>query len=117
MMNRCINLLLLFIACFLLVACSDDKKEEEPLPVPPPVITLDSESGVYVTKVGKSLTLRPDVENTAGAEYTWTLNEEVVGTDSVYVFAPDVEGSYFFEFLILLFTDFSTSLHMSEQRQ
>ena len=99
-MNRCINLLLLFIACFLLVACSDDKKEEEPLPVPPPVITLDSESGVYVTKVGKSLTLRPDVENTAGAEYTWTLNEEVVGTDSVYVFAPDVEGSYFFEFRV-----------------
>ncbi len=58
-----------------------------------PVITLDSESGVYTVKTGRELTIAPTVEYAEGATYSWIVDGKLVFTPAPNVTGP-VEITY-----------------------
>lgn len=49
-----------------------------------PVITLDSESGVYTVKMGRELTIAPTVEYAEGATYSWIVDGKLAGSEPTY---------------------------------
>ena len=49
-----------------------------------PVITLDSESGVYTVKTGRELTIAPTVEYAEGATYSWIVDGKLAGSEPTY---------------------------------
>lgn len=87
---------LLHIAIFaigFLAACT---KEESGAPLPsPPVITLDSPTSVYATKVGREIEIRPVYENAEAATFAWTLAGRLIGEEPTLRFSSDEKGSYY----------------------
>ncbi len=61
-----------------------------------PKITLDSESHIYVAKMGQAFTVSPSVENGENASYVWMLDGEVISNAKILQWTIDTEGSYFF---------------------
>ena len=55
-------------AILALAACTTEEEGASPLP-PPPVITLDSESSIYATKIGREIEIRPTYENADDASF------------------------------------------------
>lgn len=90
---------LLLVACGFVLSCNKDDVLESGSSKAP-LITLDNETGVYIVKIGNSLTISPDVENAQGAEYSWLLDGKLVGTDPSYTFISDVEGEYYIDFSV-----------------
>lgn len=80
------------------VSCNDD--DEKIVPEPAPVITLDSETGVYLVKVGRELVISPTVENDEGAYYSWIVGEKLVGMEKNYTFSSDTCGEVFITFRV-----------------
>ena len=76
----------------LLAAAACNKDGEITLPDSKPRITLDSETGVYAAKIGRTVTITPTVENEGDAAYSWTINDEVVSTERVFEHAFSEEG-------------------------
>ena len=73
-------LLILFL---LLITASCNKDDViEDLTGKAPVITLDSEDGIYTVKIGQELTIAPDVEYADDAIYTWIENGKIIGRTS-----------------------------------
>ena len=60
-----------------------------------PTIRLDSENGIYTVKVGREITIAPNYENAEDATFYWTMNGEVIGTDSSLTFMREELGEYF----------------------
>lgn len=80
------NLFLFLTTLLIMYSCNkDDVIEDDSLK---PIITLDSDTGVYTVKTGSELTIRPTVENAGGASYSWIIDDEVVGT------APELTVKY-----------------------
>lgn len=80
-------------AALLSAACNrDDVLTDDVLP---PVITLDSPTGVYTVKAGRSLTVAATVEHAEGARIAWTLGGEVVCREAVYTARWDETGAYY----------------------
>ena len=70
-------LLILFL---LLITASCNKDDViEDLTGKAPVITLDSEDGIYTVKIGRELTISPDVEYADDAIYTWIAGGKIIG--------------------------------------
>ncbi|WP_337772822.1 PKD-like domain-containing protein, partial [Alistipes sp.] len=76
----------------LLAAAACNKDGEITLPDSKPRITLDSETGVYAAKIGRTVTITPTVENEGDAAYSWTIDDEVVSTERVFEHAFSEEG-------------------------
>lgn len=79
-------------------SCNDD--DDKVVPVPEPVITLDSETGVYLVKVGRQLVINPTVEYDDGAYYSWLIGGKLVGMEKSYTFSSDTCGKVFVTFRV-----------------
>lgn len=89
------KLLLAAVSGFsLLLSCNKDETLVLPTKYPP-VITLDSPSGVYEVKAGRTLTIVPQVENGENAAYYWIIEEDTVCRQSVYEATFDSEQKVF----------------------
>lgn len=86
---------LLFIVSFIFTACNKDEE------IRLPAIVLDSETGIYTVKIGKTLTIIPTVENVGSkALYSWILDGKLVGTDPVFSGAFTEEGEHYMIFRV-----------------
>lgn len=74
-------LLLLFITLF--ISCNKDDTIDKQIPVPP-VIELDSETGIYTIKIGRKLTIAPTVHYAEGAMYSWIVDGKLAGTEATF---------------------------------
>lgn len=79
--NRRFNLTEVFATLSLLLVLTGCNKDDviEDITGKKPVITLDSEDGIYTVKVGRELTISPDVENGEDAIFTWIADGKIVG--------------------------------------
>lgn len=61
-----------------------------------PSISLDSPTGVYTVKAGRTLTIAPSYSNSIGASYLWEDDEgRVLSRDPQLVFVSETIGSYY----------------------
>lgn len=72
------NFLLFLTLALAMTSCNKDDVIEDN--ASKPVITLDSDTGVYTVKTGSELTIHPTVENAADASFAWIIDDEVAGT-------------------------------------
>lgn len=75
--------LLAALGALLTTACNKDEVITEDRDLAP-VITLDSESGVYTVKVGHELTIAPTVEHADGATYSWIVDGKLEGLEPTF---------------------------------
>lgn len=80
-------------------SCNKDDTIEEEINQSP-VITLDSESGVYLTKVGKTLTIAPTIEHAKNAIYSWIIDGKLVSQQESYIGKWEKEGEVFITFRV-----------------
>ncbi|MCI1681735.1 MAG: cell surface protein [Bacteroides sp.] len=88
--------------CFLIFiasSCNKDDVIEQDI-TQKPVITLDSETGIYTVKVGKTLTITPTVENTDGAIYSWLIDGKLVSNEPTYTATWSQEGEIYITFRV-----------------
>lgn len=65
-----------------------------------PVITLDSEYGVYTVKVGHELTIAPQFENVeSGSDVTWAIDGQTVGHGMTWSQRWDIVGEYYVDII------------------
>ena len=91
-MKRLLKLSLI-IALTTLFACNKDGViVEEDLA---PVIALDSETDIYLVKIGKSLTVTPTVKNGEGASFAWIIEGATVSDRPVFTHVFDEAGTVY----------------------
>ena len=73
-------------------SCNIDEVITTPLP---PNIILDSETGIYTVKQGREIVIAPSYESAELAEYSWTMNGEVISTTPSLRFVQEEIGEYF----------------------
>ena len=61
----------------------------------PPLIHLDSESGIYSTKIGRTITIAPTYDYVTDATYTWSINDSIIGINPSLEFTGEELGSVF----------------------
>ena len=69
-------------------ACNDD---ETPTP---PIVSIESLSGVFSMPQGDSIILKANVESTLETALRWTVNGNEVSTDSIYTFNMNDLGNF-----------------------
>ena len=74
-------LLLTLFSLLAIQACNKDEQIMVDNPQPPS-IELDSETAVYVVKVGREFTIAPTYENAEEAIYSWKLNGAIISTEA-----------------------------------
>lgn len=84
---------------FALFACNKDEVIEGNVDQKP-VITLDSETGVYVTKIGKEITISPTVEYADNAIFSWIIDGKLVGSELSFTTAFTKEGEVYVTFRV-----------------
>lgn len=92
------KILWLFLLCVLAACNRDDEIIEEKALVPR--ILLDNETGIYTAKIGRELTLSPEVENADNAVYIWYLEDEIIGRDRELTMKWDEVGEYYITFCV-----------------
>lgn len=65
-----------------------------------PVITLDSDTGVYTVKAGRELTIAPTYLNVDGATYSWTCDGTLLGTAPSLTHVWDETGTYYLDLAV-----------------
>ena len=91
-MYRRIYFLLSALIVVIMSSCNIDDVITTSLP---PEIVLDSETGIYTIKQGRELLIAPTYENAEGAEYSWSLDGEVICTAPSLMFTQDTIGEYY----------------------
>lgn len=92
---------LALIITFVIGVSSCNKDEEVTIyKKPAPEIELESETGVYLLKVGKDLTFKPTIKNDEDAYYSWVIDNKLVSTDKTFSFHGNTEGSVFVLFTV-----------------
>ncbi len=74
-----VHYLLFLFFTLVLFSCNKDDVIEDSTGKKP-VITLDSETGIYSVKTGRDITIKPTVENNSGAIYSWIIDSKLVST-------------------------------------
>ncbi len=89
-MSRIYILIMTVVTGAVLFSCRED------IALPAPGIVLDSESGIYTVKAGRTITIAPSYTNAEGAEFSWTLEsgEELSGAP-VLEFMREESGRYY----------------------
>ena len=77
------------------VVASSCNMDDELSAVAKPVIEFDHADGIYSVVCGEELTLAPKVENGKGAEYVWTLDDEVIGREPQLTRRWTVAGEFY----------------------
>lgn len=87
------------------VACTEGKIEA---PRKAPTIAFEQPDGIYVVKVGKKVTIEPEVENDEDAFYSWTTAAgEIISRDKKLTYSWDKNGQ---EYLIFkVYTDYGSA--------
>lgn len=93
------NIGLLLLSLFIFISCNKDETIGRNI-LQKPVISLDSETGFYVIKVGKELTIAPTVEHTEDAIYSWIVNGKLVGMESTYTATWTEKGVFYVIFRV-----------------
>lgn len=60
-----------------------------------PIIELDSETGIYITKVGREFTISPSYSNVESAIYSWTCDCNVLSQQPSLTYIFNESGSYY----------------------
>ena len=97
--SRLSHITVLLIGLLIGVACNKNEVITEEVG-PKPVITLDSETGVYTVKTGNTLTISPSVEHAEGASYAWLQEGELIGSTPSFIFTATQTGTYYFTFQV-----------------
>lgn len=84
----------LFAALLVLSSCNKDDVIEKASPVAP-VITLDSETGIYTVKSGRELTISPTYEYADKALYVWSVDGRVIGQEPSLNFCEQTVGEVY----------------------
>lgn len=79
----------------MVVISSSCNIDEEITTALPPKIVLDSENGIYTVKQGREIVIAPNYESAADAEYRWTMDGEVIGTNPTLTFYGEELGDYY----------------------
>ena len=85
---------ILSLALCLSAAVFSSCNNEDNTPEAPSISFKDNTDGTFYAKAGFPLTLTPQVENGDGAQYSWTLGGQQVGTSATYTFQSDETGTY-----------------------
>ena len=86
--------LILSLVLCLSAAVFSSCNNEDNTPEAPSISFKDNTDGTFYAKAGFPLTLTPQVENGDGAQYSWTLGGQQVGTSATYTFQSDETGTY-----------------------
>ena len=84
----------LFAVLLVLSACNKDEAIEVASPQAP-VVTLDSETGIYTIKSGRELTISPAYEYVDNALYVWSIDGKVVGDEPSLAFREESIGEVY----------------------
>ncbi len=84
---------LFFLAVTIFAFCSCNIDEE--FTIENPKIILDNESGIYSTKVGRTITISPRYENAENAVFTWSINDSVIATTPTLQFCSNTLGEFY----------------------
>lgn len=90
--NRLV-LLVGFVA-FIFAACNKDAVIEEKTSLKP-TIEFDSESGVYLVKVGREFQITPSYKHAEGAVYSWVYDGKIISEEASLRYRFDAPGEYF----------------------
>lgn len=91
-MKRVLELIILSVMVVISSSCNIDEEITTALP---PKIVLDSENGIYTVKQGREIVIAPNYESAADAEYRWTMDGEVIGTNPTLTFYGEELGDYY----------------------
>ncbi len=96
--SRAIGVAFISVLWLIMTACNKDEvfRSED---VEPPVIELDSESGVYTVRVGEQLTITPHVQNATDARLFWELDGEVYTQGPTFTGTWYEEGEHYLTFV------------------
>lgn len=89
--------LMLLSALLLAVSCNKDNTLTA---LPAPRIVPDSETGVYTVKVGRTLTIAPEIEHGENALYEWVIDGRVVGAEARLTRQWPETGVYYVTFRV-----------------
>ncbi len=89
--------LFLTILTALLFSCSKEVINPDP---GTPTVALNTETGEYKVKSGKSVTLEATVQNALKPIYSWKLDGKIISTDLNCLFSGEIVGEYFITFRI-----------------
>ena len=78
-----------------LLSCNKDDEITREVGNQPPVIELDSETGIYITKIGKEVTINPNYSNVDFAVYSWKCNGRIISEEPSLVYTFDQPDSYY----------------------
>lgn len=79
----------------ILVALSSCNKDDELVIQGAPQIELDSETGIYTVKTGRTVIVSPSYKNVEGAIFTWTVDGKLYSASPVLEFSSEEKGEYF----------------------
>lgn len=92
---------LLGAVCLCLSSCSDEKDGVDgPKVEGTPRVSFNTQSGLYVVKVNKSVDLKATVSNALNPEVSWKQDGKIVSRDTVYTFSSKVMGEYYLKFRV-----------------
>lgn len=83
--------MLALLAGMTIASCNKD----DSITADKPVITLDSETGVYEVRAGNPLTIAPRYENAGEARYRWTLDGETIAETPALTRLWESEGTFY----------------------
>jgi hypothetical protein len=86
----------LFLGLLLFSSC---RKEAEETPAPP-IISFNNGTGIYEVKEGRTITLKPIVDNAIDPVYCWKIDGKIVGNDAAYDFTSETIGYHFLMFSV-----------------
>ena len=105
-MKNSINLKQIAICLLLIAGLVSCKKDENPK-FQVPSISFESETGIYVVKVGKEITIEPVVENDYDALYSWTNSDgKLLGREKRLTYTWSESGQVHITFKVI--TDYGS---------
>lgn len=87
---------------FILVALTSCNKDEDLVIQGNPQIELDSETGIYTVKIGRTVTVSPTYKNVEGAIYTWTVDGKLYSTSPILEFSSEKKESISLSYVLIL---------------
>jgi hypothetical protein len=87
----------LSLGLLLFSSCEKESAEET---LTPPTISFDNGTGIYEVKEGRTITLKPVVNNAIEPVYCWKIDGRIVGDDSTYNFTSTILGYHFLTFSV-----------------
>lgn len=93
------NWLILPAALLFAVSCNKDNTITEEGRLAPHIVP-DSETGVYTVKVGRTLTIAPEIRNGENAVYAWEMDGRVVGSEARLTREWSETGVYYVTFRV-----------------